>query len=168
MKPKHAQSRSLPARRDDRVLASTAPKPEAGFGLQRRDWMMLGALSGLLAVAIGAFAAHGVHDPKAAELLRTGATYQFMHCMATFACATFMQIGARRARFAPAFFLTGMLLFSGSLYALALGAPRWVGVITPIGGLLFLLGWAVLIWASRMIDQPAKSVYLGTPRGRAK
>jgi uncharacterized membrane protein YgdD (TMEM256/DUF423 family) len=130
--------------------------------------MMLGAVSGLVSVAIGAFAAHGMHDAHGAELLRTGASYQFMHSMATFACATFMQIGARRARFAPAFFLTGVVLFSGSLYALAFGAPRWVGVITPFGGLLFLGGWAVLIWASRMIDEPAKSVYLGTPRPRVQ
>ncbi|MDB5433469.1 MAG: hypothetical protein JWP35_4585 [Caulobacter sp.] len=168
MKPKHAQSRSLPARSVDRVLASANPQAAGGPSFGRRDWMMLGAISGLLSVAIGAFATHGVHDPKAAELLKTGAAYQFMHSMATFACATFMQIGARRARFAPAFFLPGIVLFSGSLYALALGAPRWIGILTPIGGLLFLLGWAVLIWASRMIDQPNKSIYIGTPRGRAK
>jgi uncharacterized membrane protein YgdD (TMEM256/DUF423 family) len=63
-----------------------------------------------------------------------------------------MQIGARRARFAPAFFLSGVVLFSGSLYALALGAPRIVGAITPFGGLLFLAGWAILAWAARGVD----------------
>ena len=114
--------------------------------------MMLAAVGGFVAVAVGAFAAHGVTDPKAQELLRTGATYGFMHTMATFACATFMQVGARRASFAPAFFLVGVLLFSGSLYALALGAPRWVGVVTPFGGLSFLAGWAVLAWAARGVD----------------
>jgi uncharacterized membrane protein YgdD (TMEM256/DUF423 family) len=124
------------------------------MGLARRDWMGLAALGGLLSVAIGAFATHGVHDPQAAELLKTGAAYQFMHCMATLACATFMQVGARRARFAPALFLPGIVLFSGSLYALAFGAPRWMGAITPLGGLSFMAGWAVLIWASRSIDQP--------------
>jgi uncharacterized membrane protein YgdD (TMEM256/DUF423 family) len=118
----------------------------------RRNWMTLGAVSGFVAVAVGAFAAHGVADPKAQELLRTGATYGFMHTMATFACATFMQVGARRARFAPAFFLSGVVLFSGSLYALALGAPRWVGAITPLGGLSFLVGWATLAWAARGVD----------------
>nr|WP_304172148.1 DUF423 domain-containing protein [Phenylobacterium aquaticum] len=116
--------------------------------------MMLAALSGLLSVAIGAFAAHGMHDPKAAELLRTGASYQFMHSMATFACATFMQIGAKRARFAPKFFLSGVVIFSGSLYAMAFGAPRWFGAITPIGGLLFLAGWATLVWAAAGVDKP--------------
>jgi uncharacterized membrane protein YgdD (TMEM256/DUF423 family) len=119
---------------------------------KRRNWMTLGAVSGFVAVAIGAFAAHGVADPRAQELLRTGAMYGFMHTMATFACATFMQVGARRARFAPAFFLSGVALFSGSLYALAFGAPRWVGVVTPFGGLSFLAGWAVLAWAARGVD----------------
>jgi uncharacterized membrane protein YgdD (TMEM256/DUF423 family) len=128
------------------------------MGLSRRAWMTLAALGGLAAVAVGAFAAHGVSDPAAKELLKTGAQYGFMHTMATFACATFMQIGARRARFAPAFFLPGVVLFSGSLYALAAGAPRWVGAITPLGGLLFLGGWLTLAWAASGIDRQA-----GTP-----
>ena len=118
----------------------------------RRNWMTLAAMGGFVAVAVGAFAAHGVTDPRAQELLRTGAMYGFMHTMASFACATFMQVGARRAQFAPAFFLSGVLLFSGSLYALALGAPPWVGVVTPVGGLCFLAGWAILAWAARGVD----------------
>jgi uncharacterized membrane protein YgdD (TMEM256/DUF423 family) len=116
-------------------------------------WMRLAALSGFCAIAVGAFAAHGVKDARAAEWLRLGAHYEFMHAMATFACATFMNIGARRARFAPAFFLSGSLVFSGSLYAMALGAPRILGAITPIGGALFLIGWAVLAWSAGTIDQ---------------
>lgn len=124
------------------------------MGWTRRTWMTLAAVSGFIAVAVGAFAAHGVTDPVAKDWLKTGASYQFMHAMATFACATFMQIGARRARFAPAMFLPGTLLFSGSLYALAWGAPRWVGAITPLGGLLFLAGWATLAWAALDADQP--------------
>lgn len=118
----------------------------------RRTWMTLAAVGGFLAVAVGAFGAHGVADPKAQEWLRTGATYGFMHTMATFACATFMNIGARRARFAPAFFLGGVVLFSGSLYAMAFGAPRWLGMVTPLGGLAFLIGWGVLAWAARGVD----------------
>jgi uncharacterized membrane protein YgdD (TMEM256/DUF423 family) len=114
--------------------------------------MTLAAVGGFLSVAFGAFGAHGVTDPRAQELLRTGALYGFVHCLATFACAAAMQAGAHRARFAPAFFLTGVLLFSGSLYAMALGAPRLMGVVTPIGGLAFLAGWAVLAWAARGVD----------------
>ncbi|HEY2707947.1 MAG TPA: DUF423 domain-containing protein [Caulobacteraceae bacterium] len=121
----------------------------------RRTWMTLAALSGFLSVAFGAFAAHWIKDPKMAEVMRTGATYEFMHAVATMACATFMQVGAQRARIAPGFFLTGSLLFSGSLYALALGAPRIVGILTPFGGVLFLGGWLVLAWAALQVDQPA-------------
>ena len=122
------------------------------MGWTRRTWMTLAAVSGFVAVAVGAFAAHGVTDPVAREWLRTGASYGFMHTMATFACATFMQVGARRARFAPALFLSGVVLFSGSLYAMALGGPRWLGAVTPVGGLLFLAGWATLAWAARGVD----------------
>jgi uncharacterized membrane protein YgdD (TMEM256/DUF423 family) len=119
----------------------------------RRNWMTLAAIGGFVAVAVGAFASHGVSDPRAKELLKTGSTYGFMHTMATFACATFMQVGARRARFAPAFFLSGVVLFSGSLYAMALGAPSWLGAVTPLGGLSFLAGWTILAWAARGVDR---------------
>ena len=119
----------------------------------RRTWMGLAAIGGFIAIAMGAFAAHGISDPKAAEWVKTGSAYGFMHTMATFACATFMNVGGRRARFAPAFFLSGVVIFSGSLYAMAFGAPRWFGAITPIGGVLFLIGWAILAWASLTVDQ---------------
>lgn len=118
--------------------------------------MTLAAIGGFIAVVAGAFGAHGVSDPQAKAWLTTGASYNFMHVMATFACATLMTVGARRARLAPAFFLSGVVLFSGSLYAMALGAPRWLGAVTPFGGLLFLAGWAVLIWAGLTIDQDPK------------
>ncbi|MFI4935232.1 MAG: DUF423 domain-containing protein [Caulobacterales bacterium] len=117
--------------------------------------MTLAALSGLVSVAAGAFAAHSLKDPAAKELMKTGASYEFMHAMASLACATFMQVGAARARFAPAFFLSGTVLFCGSLYALALGAPRLTGAITPIGGVLFLTGWGVLAWAAQGVDHKA-------------
>ena len=119
----------------------------------RRTWMTLAAVSGFLSIAIGAFAAHGVTDPAAKDWLKTGASYEFMHAMTTFACATFMNIGGKRARFAPAFFLGGTVLFSGSLYAMAFGAPHWLGMVTPLGGLGFLTGWAILAWAARGVDQ---------------
>jgi uncharacterized membrane protein YgdD (TMEM256/DUF423 family) len=118
----------------------------------RRSWLTLAALGGFLSVAFGAFAAHGIADPRAQDLLRTGSLYGFIHSLATFASAALLQMGAPRARFAPAFFLSGVVLFSGSLYAMALGAPRWLGAVTPIGGLCFLVGWAVLAWAARGVD----------------
>jgi uncharacterized membrane protein YgdD (TMEM256/DUF423 family) len=125
--------------------------------------MTLAAASGFLSVAAGAFAAHGLTDPGARELMRTGSTYEFMHALATLACASFMQVGARRARFAPALFLAGSVLFSGSLYALAFGAPSLVGIVTPFGGLMFLAGWVTLAWAAQGVDQG-----VDTPTDQAK
>lgn len=122
-------------------------------GLPRRDWLTLAALNAFVAIAMGAFAAHGISDPKAAEWLRTGAQYAFWHTMATFASAAFMGMGAPRARFAPAFFLTGSVIFAGSLYAMAFGAPRWLGAVTPVGGVLFLCGWAWLALSARDLDR---------------
>ncbi len=113
----------------------------------RPTWLGLAAASGLVSVAAGAFAAHGLADPAARELMRTGASYEAAHALATIGCAVFIDAGARRAVLAPGFFLAGSVLFSGSLYALALGAPRWVGVVTPLGGLSLMVGWAILVWA---------------------
>jgi len=117
-----------------------------------RVWLTLAALAGFVSVAVGAFAAHGVTDPKAQELLRTGSQYAAIHALATLACAVLVRVGAERAQIAPGFFLAGVVLFSGSLYALAAGAPRWVGAITPVGGVAFLAGWAALAWATAGVD----------------
>ena len=115
------------------------------MGWDRRLWIRLAALSGLLSVAAGAFGAHGA-DARAGELLKTGASYQMVHALAALACM--MLPGHRRAAPAAGLFLGGSVLFSGSLYALALGAPRVVGVLTPVGGLAFMAGWAALAWAA--------------------
>jgi len=119
----------------------------------RRNWLTLAALGALVSVGFGAFAAHGVAEPRAQDLLRTGALYGFVHCLATFASAAVMQMGGARARFAPGFFLAGVLLFSGSLYGMALGGPHILGVVTPIGGLSFMVGWLVLAWGARGVDR---------------
>jgi len=110
-------------------------------------WLGLASLLGLLNVAFGAFGAHGASDPDAARWLRTGAEYGLIHCLACFAAGVAIDLGHGRARLAPAFFIGGVLLFSGSLYAMALGAPRWLGAITPIGGLGFMIGWGLLAFA---------------------
>ena len=118
-----------------------------------RTWMMLAAISGFLGVAFGAFGAHGVADPAAREWLRTGAQYQFVHALATIGAAVFVAQGARLARLAPWFFLGGTMLFSGSLYAMALGGPRGLGAVTPLGGLAFMIGWLILAWSARKIER---------------
>lgn len=114
-----------------------------------RNWLILAAALGFLSVALGAFAAHGLADPRAQAWMRTGAEYGFVHVLASLACLPVMQAGARRARFAPPFFLAGAAIFAGTLAAMALGGPLWLGAVTPIGGLLFLIGWGVLAWAAR-------------------
>jgi uncharacterized membrane protein YgdD (TMEM256/DUF423 family) len=110
-----------------------------------RTPLALASLCGLLCVGFGAFAAHGVTDPKAQEWLRTGALYGFVHVLASFAATS---LGGRRARLAPVFFLIGIALFSGSLWAMALGAPHILGAVTPFGGLCFMAGWGLMAWAS--------------------
>jgi uncharacterized membrane protein YgdD (TMEM256/DUF423 family) len=107
----------------------------------------LGAVSGFSCVAIGAFGAHMIKDPGARVLIQTGEQWQIMHTMASFAALSFRNWGARAARFAPFFFLVGIVFFSGSLYAMALGAPRALGMVTPVGGVFFLIGWAIMAWA---------------------
>jgi len=118
-----------------------------------RLWLTLAALAGFLCVAAGAFAAHGMDDPRAQELLRTGALYGFVHVLATYAAASLVARGAARARLAPPLFLACVLLFSGSLFTLAFGAPRLVGAVTPVGGLAFLAGWLVLAWAAWGVER---------------
>jgi uncharacterized membrane protein YgdD (TMEM256/DUF423 family) len=111
----------------------------------------LAALSGFLAVAFGAFAAHGAKDARAEELLHTGSLYQMTHALAVFGWLAIRKAGAKTGVTTPALFLVGTVLFSGSLYALAFGAPRILGVVTPFGGLCFLAGWLLLAWRAGTI-----------------
>jgi uncharacterized membrane protein YgdD (TMEM256/DUF423 family) len=120
---------------------------EHAMGVER-IWLGLAALGGLLAVAIGAFGAHGVADPQAKAWMDTGATYLMLHCLAVFAAAFVATRGSRLARAAPPLFLAGGLIFCGTLFAMAMGAPRILGAVTPIGGLLFMGGWVVLAVAA--------------------
>lgn len=99
------------------------------------------ALLGLLGVALGAFGAHALQgrlDERGQELWRTAVFYQLTHAVAILAVAQ------PQAKWLLA---AGVLVFSGTLYALALGAPRWLGAVTPVGGLLLLGGWLKLLLA---------------------
>jgi uncharacterized membrane protein YgdD (TMEM256/DUF423 family) len=117
--------------------------------------LILAALSGLVAVVAGAWAAHGPVVAGPREWIRTGANFEMTHALAVFACVFVASLGARRALAAAVLFLIGTQLFSGSLYALALGAPRFVGVATPIGGLALIAGWIVLAWACATLGKSA-------------
>ena len=115
-----------------------------------RQFVLLGAINGFMAVAFGAFAAHALKDLISAGLLevfRTGVEYQGMHALALVAVGLLGRDDSDRAlNLAGWAFATGILLFSGSLYILALTDIRWLGAVTPFGGTAFLLGWATLAW----------------------
>jgi len=93
------------------------------------------ALSGAVAVIAGAYGTHGASG-KAAEWLTTGAHYQMIHAVAGLVLLA-------KGRGPAALLLIGATLFAGTLYAMALGGPRWLGAVTPLGGLAMILGW---IW----------------------
>ncbi len=100
---------------------------------------LLAALSAALAIAAGAFGAHGASSPQAAEWLRTGGMYQLIHSVAALALMQTMR--------GPAIMmLVGAAIFAGTLYLMALGAPRWLGAITPIGGSLLIVAWLWAAW----------------------
>ncbi len=101
----------------------------------------LAALSAAIAVGAGAFGAHGASG-KAAEWLRTGGLYQMVHAVAALAV-----MDRPRGRMAAWLFVAGSGLFAATLYAMALGSPRWLGAVTPIGGLVMIAGWLVLAFA---------------------
>lgn len=117
-----------------------------------RTFAALGALSATLAVAAGAFGAHalkGHPSPEDLSIFETGARYQMYHALGLLAVAwavTRWPGGAVHA--AGWLFVIGTLLFSGSLYALALSGVRWLGAVTPLGGLAFLAGWVCLAFGA--------------------
>ncbi len=124
-----------------------------------RIWLALAALNGLMGVAAGAFGAHAVADAQAKEWLRTGAQYQLVHAVAGLACYGLLRLSIGPASWAGWLFAVGGLIFGGSLYLMALTGARILGAVTPIGGVLLLAGWAVLIWAALagMAAQPPQA-----------
>jgi uncharacterized membrane protein YgdD (TMEM256/DUF423 family) len=103
---------------------------------------IIAALSGALAVAAGAFGAHGATG-QAADWLRTGGQYQLIHAVAALVALRW------EARGPAMLFVAGGAVFAVTLYAMALGAPRWLGAVTPIGGALLIGGWLWLGWRLR-------------------
>ncbi len=108
-------------------------------------WIVLGALSGFLSVAFGAFGAHGLSsrlDARMLEVFRTGAQYQMYHALALVGLGLWAAQNPTSTSSVPGWcFVAGSVIFSGSLYALSISGVKWLGAITPIGGLLFMIGW---------------------------
>jgi uncharacterized membrane protein YgdD (TMEM256/DUF423 family) len=117
-----------------------------------RLFLLLGSLSGFTAVVLGAFAAHGLRGRLTEEMLNVfevGVRYQIYHALAMILVAlAFSRWPRGEFSVAGWFFLFGTVVFSGSLYALGLSGIRWLGAVTPVGGLAFLLGWLSMAWGA--------------------
>ncbi len=109
------------------------------------NWISVSTVLGGTSVILGAFAAHGLEgrvEEKAIEWMRTGSHYQMVHALALLGWALWRaERGGQTSPFAGWCFLAGTLIFSGTLYAMTFGAPRWLGAITPIGGSLLIAAW---------------------------
>ena len=116
-----------------------------------RFFFLSGAVAAFIAVALGAFGAHSLKTKLSADMLNIfeiGVRYQMYHALGLIAVAWAMtrwpEANLNAAGWA---FIVGIVVFSGSLYLLSATDIRWFGAITPIGGLAFLIGWAILIWS---------------------
>ena len=130
--------------------------------LSARFYLLISALSGLLSVTLGAFGAHGLKKVVSTDMLvayQTGVQYQFIHSLVLLALAILLLMPAikpavaDKLKWSANLMLVGILLFSGSLYTMTLmsvtgGFPAWLGPITPIGGLAFIMGWIFLMVAA--------------------
>ena len=117
-----------------------------------RLFVGLGALAAALGVALGAFGAHGLEgrvSPDRLETFRTGVEYQMYHALALLVvgCAVAQGWGPI-LHWAGYCFVAGIVIFSGTLYLLVLTDTGWLGAITPLGGVAFIVGWALLAWAA--------------------
>jgi len=123
-----------------------------------RRWFFLASVTGGLGVLLAAFGAHALAarlEPHALATFETGARYQLIHALAMGLAALAARGAAERlAKRAALLFFTGILLFSGSLYGLALSGVRFLGFITPLGGLALIAGWIVLALAALKLEKP--------------
>lgn len=129
--------------------------------MSARFYLWVGAFSGAVSVALGAFGAHGLKKVVSVDMLatyQTGVQYQFIHSLALLALAIllFMPVAkgvSKLLKLSANLMIVGIMLFSGSLYTMTLmsaadGFPAWLGPITPIGGLAFIMGWIFLLVAA--------------------
>ena len=111
-------------------------------------WIKIAAIAGATGVVLGAFGAHGLErtlSPERLEVWTTAVEYHLLHAVALLAVALFERATGAPIRWAASGFTAGIALFSGSLYLLALDGPRWLGPVTPLGGLCFIAGWLALV-----------------------
>ena len=121
------------------------------------NWLSIGAINMAVAVTCGAFAAHGLKARLSAEQMawwQTGTQYFFYHALGLLIVGMLLRINLTSPTIAWVMQL-GIVLFTGSLYLMALGMPRWLGAITPIGGTLFIIAW---IWLAISVAKHTSSV----------
>lgn len=119
-----------------------------GFMTVKINWLLVAALNLAIGVAFGAFGAHGlkhIADEYALQIWQTATLYLFIHALGLLVIGVLqhIHIGRYRSALAGVLLQMGIVIFSGTLYAMALGAPRWLGAITPIGGGLLIISWLV-------------------------
>jgi uncharacterized membrane protein YgdD (TMEM256/DUF423 family) len=120
-------------------------------------WIATAGALGALGVVLGAFGAHGLRARLDADALASWSTavqYHLLHALALLALGLFSTATGRPVSVPATLFTAGILLFSGSIYALVLGGPRWLGPVTPLGGLALIAGWAALAWSARGLAAP--------------
>lgn len=128
-----------------------------------RLFLTWGALSGGVAVALGAFASHGLRGQlaeRSLEIFETGTRYQMYHALALLILAVLLSHVPESnvwLNISGIAFIVGMLFFSGSLYFLAISGIKWLGASAPIGGAAFILGWGCLAIAALTLQFPLKS-----------
>jgi uncharacterized membrane protein YgdD (TMEM256/DUF423 family) len=117
-----------------------------------RQFIVLGAALAAVAVAAGAFGAHALAarlSPERLATWETAARYHMYHALGLLLIGALAdRLHAPSAAAAGSLFVAGIAVFGGTVYALALGAPRWLGAITPLGGLAFIAGWLLLAWSA--------------------
>jgi len=119
--------------------------------MKNPNWIAIGAASAFLTVALGAFAAHGLEDrlsPEQHEWWATAVQYQALHALGLLAFGIWRHLRPGGGLVGWSF-VVGTVLFSGSLYGMALGGSHGLGMVTPFGGLAFLVGWGAFAWGSR-------------------
>jgi uncharacterized membrane protein YgdD (TMEM256/DUF423 family) len=115
------------------------------------QWLAVAAINGLVSVAAGAFGAHGLKgrlDPDMLTIFEIGARYQMYHALALLAVAWLVSRDVPSANLAGWCFLVGIVIFTGTLFGIPLTGIKKLGMITPIGGVSLMAGWAILAWAA--------------------
>lgn len=115
-------------------------------------WLVIAALTGATGVVLGAFGAHALRarlDPAALATWQTAVQYHLIHALALLALALFARVSGRSVTLPSALLVAGVTLFSGSLYLLATAGWKWLGPVTPLGGLCLIAGWLSLLLLAR-------------------